>query len=182
MIRKATGNDLEAVVSLYDEIHCAEEAGLISTGWKRGIYPSRQSAMAALERDDLFVLEEGGRIIGSGIINQIQVDVYTGAPWKNDVPDDQVCVLHTLMISPSFTGKGNARKFLTFYGKMPGKSDVRNCGSIPMSSIKPQEPCIIDMDMKRSISFPLYLTVSQASTWCSWRNMFVHKIGKYILR
>ena len=115
MIRKATGNDLEAVVSLYDEIHCAEESGLISTGWKRGIYPSRQSALAALERDDLFVLEEDGRIIGSGIINQIQVDVYAGAPWKNDVPDEQVCVLHTLMISPAFAGKGNARKFLAFY-------------------------------------------------------------------
>ena len=116
---------MEAIVSLYDEIHCAEEAGQISTGWKRGIYPSRQSAMAALERDDLFVLEEGGRIIGSGIINQIQVDVYAGAPWKNDVPDDQVCVLHTLMICPSFTGKGNARKFLEFYEEYARQTGCR---------------------------------------------------------
>ena len=125
MIRKATRNDLEAIVSLYDEIHCAEEAGQISTGWKRGIYPSRQSALAALDRDDLFVLEESGHIIGSGIINQIQVDVYAGAPWKNDVPDDQVCVLHTLMISPSFTGKGNARKFLEFYEEYARQTGCR---------------------------------------------------------
>ena len=122
MIRKATRQDLEAVVRLYDEIHCAEETGLISTGWKRGIYPSRQSALAALERDDLFVLEEENRIIGSGIINQIHVDVYAGAPWKNDVPDDQVCVLHTLVISPSFTGKGYARKFLAFYEEFAGQT------------------------------------------------------------
>ncbi len=37
MIRKATRNDLGAVVSLYDEIHCTEEDGLITTGWKRGL-------------------------------------------------------------------------------------------------------------------------------------------------
>lgn len=45
---------------------------------------------SALERNDLFVLEENGRIIGSAIINQIQCDFYANAPWKYEVPDDQV--------------------------------------------------------------------------------------------
>ena len=79
------------------------------------MYPSRESARVALERDDLFVLEDGGRIIGSGIINQIQVDVYAGAPWKHDVPDEQVCVLHTLVISPAAAGRGFGRAFVMFY-------------------------------------------------------------------
>ncbi len=117
MIRKATWLDLDAVEQLYNEIHDAEEAGLITTGWQRKIYPVRNTAQAALERDDLFVLEEKGRIIGSGIINRIQVDVYEGAPWKYETPDDQVCVLHTMMISPSEFGKGYARAFLEFYEK-----------------------------------------------------------------
>ena len=115
MIRKAIWSDLDAVEQLYNEIHVAEETGIITTGWLRGVYPSRESARAALERDDLFVLEEDGRILGSGIINQIQVDVYEGAPWKYPVPDDQVCVLHTMMISPGKFGKGYAREFLQFY-------------------------------------------------------------------
>lgn len=115
MIRKATFNDLDAVERLYNETHDAEEAGIITTGWKRTVYPVRATAQAALERDDLFVMELDGRIIGSGIINQIQVDVYEGAPWKYPVPDDQVCVLHTMMISPAEFGKGYAREFLQFY-------------------------------------------------------------------
>ena len=115
MIRKATFNDLDAVERLYNETHDAEEAGIITTGWKRTVYPVRATAQAALERDDLFVMEADGRIIGSGIINQIQVDVYEGAPWKYPVPDDQVCVLHTMMISPAEFGKGYAREFLQFY-------------------------------------------------------------------
>lgn len=115
MIRKATWSDLDAVEGLCNEIHDAEEAGIITTGWLRGVYPSRESARAALDRDDLFVLEDGGRILGSGIINRIQVDVYENAPWEFDAPDQQVCVLHTLMISPAEFGKGYARAFLAFY-------------------------------------------------------------------
>ena len=115
MIRKATQNDLEAIVRLYDAMHDAQEAGLICTNWKRGIYPSRATALSALERDDLFVIEEDGRIIGSGIINRVQLDIYAGAPWKHRVPDNQVCVLHTMMISPAEFGKGHARAFLAFY-------------------------------------------------------------------
>lgn len=120
MIRKASPNDLEAILHLYDEIHDSEETGIITTGWKRGIYPSRESAVSSLERNDMFVLEENGRILGSGIINQIQVDAYAGAPWKHRVPDDQVCVLHTLVISPASFGKGYARQFLDFYEEYAG--------------------------------------------------------------
>ena len=115
MIRKATSNDLDAVVRLYDEMHDAQAAGLICTNWKRGIYPSRATACSALERDDLFVMEENGRIIGSGIINHTQLRIYAGAPWKHNVPDSQVCVLHTMMISPAEFRKGHARAFLAFY-------------------------------------------------------------------
>ena len=109
MIRKAVMADLEGVLSLYAEMHDAQEAGLICTNWIRGIYPSRATALAALERDDLFVTEEGGRIIASGIINQAQLGIYAGAAWEHPVPAEQVCVLHTLMVSPAESGKGHAR-------------------------------------------------------------------------
>ena len=115
MIRKAALQDLDAVELIYDGIHDAEEAGLITTGWKRTIYPVRATAEAALARDDLFVLEDGSRIIGSAIINRIQGNVYAGAPWENQVPDDQVCVLHTLVISPAVHGKGYGHEFIFFY-------------------------------------------------------------------
>ena len=115
MIRKAEIRDLGAVDSLYREIHDAEAAGLITTGWIREIYPIRATAEAALARGDLFVAEDDGQILGSGIINQLQVDVYEGAPWKHQVPDDRVCVLHTLVISPAAWGKGYGRMFIRFY-------------------------------------------------------------------
>ena len=60
LIRKATGNDLSAIETIYNKIHDAEAAGLQTTGWIRGVYPVRQTAEAAVQRDDLYVLEENG--------------------------------------------------------------------------------------------------------------------------
>ena len=111
-IRRAKLFDLPGVAGVYEETHAAEEAGKITTGWVRGVYPVRETAEAALQRGDLFVLEEDNKIYGAAVINQIQVDVYESAPWQYD---GEVCVLHTLVISPRTQGKGYGRRFVNFY-------------------------------------------------------------------
>ena len=111
-IRRAALFDLNGVSAVYEEIHDAEAAGKLTTGWIRGVYPTRTTAEEALQRGDLFVLEEDNHILGAALINQIQVDVYKDAPWKYD---GEVCVLHTLVISPKAQGKGAGRKFIDFY-------------------------------------------------------------------
>ena len=114
-IRKATKSDLDGVTRIYDAAHDAEEAGKTTVGWIRGVYPTRETAQAALDRDDLFVLCEDGKILGAAIINQIQVDCYAGALWQYDAPDDRVCVLHTLVVDPAAAGRGLGTKFVAFY-------------------------------------------------------------------
>lgn len=76
--RKAAASDIDAVTAIYDAIHTEEEAGRAATGWKRGIYPVRATAEAALTRGDLFVAEADGRVAAAAVLNQIQVDVYAG--------------------------------------------------------------------------------------------------------
>ena len=115
MIRKAVAADLDAVEIVYDQVHQAEEAGIYTTGWKRGIYPTRATARAALRRGDLFVLEENGAVLGTGIINHIQMNEYRSAPWRHEAPEDRVCVLHTLVISPKAARRGLGRQFVSFY-------------------------------------------------------------------
>ena len=114
-IRRATLFDLPGVERVYLEIHDAEEAGFVTTGWLRGVYPVRTTAEAALQRGDLFVMEDNNTIYGSALINRIQVDVYADAPWKYPVSDDKVCVLHTLVISPKVFGRGFGKQFVRFY-------------------------------------------------------------------
>lgn len=115
IFRKADLNDLAAVAGIYDDIHIQEENGEVIIGWIRGIYPTKKTAEAALQRGDLFVAEEDNEIVGTAIINQQQVDSYKEADWKYKVLDEEVMVLHTLVISPKAPRKGYGRQFVHFY-------------------------------------------------------------------
>lgn len=115
MIRKAQEKDLPAVAGIYSDIHTEEEHGRTTVGWVRGVYPTAETAAQSLARGDLFVEEDDGVIVGTAIINQLQVDVYEGAEWSYDVSDNEVMVLHTLVISPKASRRGYGKKFVEFY-------------------------------------------------------------------
>lgn len=114
-IRKATTQDTDAVTQIYDHIHDCEEAGTMMIGWQRGVYPVRATAETAVSLGDLFVLEDGGKILAAGRINQRQVPEYAAADWLYKAADNDVWVLHTLVVEPSANGRGYARAFLEFY-------------------------------------------------------------------
>ncbi len=113
-IRKAAAGDLPGVVNIYEALFRAQDAGRRTIGWVRGVYPTEATAQTALERGELFVLEDG-EILSAAIINQRQVDVYSGAPWEHDAADGEVCVLHTLVVSPQASGRGYGTRFVAFY-------------------------------------------------------------------
>ena len=115
MIRKAVQADIPAVAAIYDKLHTEEEAGRATIGWIRGVYPTEDTARQALSRGDLFVQEDGGAIVGAAIINQTQVDAYYGGPWQYAAEDNEVMVLHTLVIDPDAAGRGFGKQFVAFY-------------------------------------------------------------------
>lgn len=115
MIRKAKTADIDSVAKIYDKIHDEEEKGLLTTGWKRGIYPTVKTANAAIERDDLFVLEENGQILGAAIFNKQQVDVYEKGNWRYKGQDSEIMVMHTLVIAPDYSNMGYGRIFEQYY-------------------------------------------------------------------
>lgn len=114
-IRKASVHALDGIEAIYSAIHDFEERGERTTGWIRGVYPTRVTAEQALKRSDLFVLEDGGTLYGTGIINSLQADVYKLGNWQHAVNDSEVCVLHTLVIDPKSARHGYGRAFLAFY-------------------------------------------------------------------
>lgn len=115
MIRKATAADIAAVDAIYQRIHDGEERGRTTTGWKRSIYPTAATAQAALDRGELFVLEDGGAVTAAAILNQTQDPAYARAQWTCPAPPDQVMVLHTLVVDPLAQGRGYGRAFVDFY-------------------------------------------------------------------
>lgn len=115
MFRKATWSDLDAISSIYDAIHDHEEAGLSTTGWVRSIYPTRQTAEQSIRAEDMFVLEENGKVLAAARINQTQGEEYRKVAWSCAVKDRKVMVLHTLVVSPDAAGQGLGSRFVGFY-------------------------------------------------------------------
>jgi GNAT superfamily N-acetyltransferase len=115
IIRKATKDDIARIVAIYSAIHDEEESGRVSIGWNRAIYPVRETAEDAVARGDMFVEEDDGRIVATGIINQRQVPVYANCHWEYDAPDKEVMVLHTLVVDPHIKGHGYGTAFVNYY-------------------------------------------------------------------
>ena len=115
IIRKAKSEDIDAVALIFENIIAEEEKGNCVTGWKRGVYPTRNTAVTALEKDDLFVMEEGGEIVAAMRLNKEQVPEYKNCQWEYSAADDQVMVMHTLVVEPSVTKHGYGRKMVEFY-------------------------------------------------------------------
>lgn len=125
IIRKAAEKDIDGVEKVYSDTHTAEEEGRVVIGWIRGVYPTRDTVLAALSRGDLFVMETEDGIVGTAIINQSQVDIYEKGNWQFDAPDNEVMVLHTLVISPKASGKGYGRQFVEYYERYAASHGCR---------------------------------------------------------
>ena len=72
-------------------------------------------AEQSLGRDDMYVAEYDGKVAATGIINQIQVNVYFDCDWEHKAQDEEVSVLHTLAVDPEARGLGIGPAFVKFW-------------------------------------------------------------------
>lgn len=126
MIRKATLADVDAIERIYNAILDQEEAGEASVGWQRGVYPTRQTALDAIEQaGDMYVMtadDDEAAVVAAARINQEQVPEYANADWEHDAPAEQVMVLHTLVVDPEAGRHGYGKRFVAFYEQLAAQS------------------------------------------------------------
>lgn len=127
-----------------------KRAGRAATGWKRGIYPVRATAEAALTRGDLFVAEADGRVAAAAVLNQIQVDVYAGAPWEFEAPDEEIFVMHTLVVDPPSEGTDWAARSRHFMSRKPSGRAAGISASTRTCAIPARGGCTIHSGIRRS--------------------------------
>lgn len=130
-IRKAQAGEIDKIELIYKHIHDEEERGAATIGWIRNVYPVRRTAEDALNREDLFVLIDEEQIVATAIINQIQVPEYVNAAWKYAADDNEVMVLHTLVVDPTEKKKGYGKAFVAFYEEY---AKQHNCNELRMDT------------------------------------------------
>lgn len=129
MIRPAVAADLNRVAEIYDAILDREqETSIVSTNWKKGVYPCAKTAKTIFDAGTLYVGEDDGVIWGSMNLNGVQLPEYARVPWSVPAEDAQVAVIHTLTIHPDCAGKGHAREMVAFAeetARAQGKTVIR---------------------------------------------------------
>lgn len=114
MIRKAEKKDLDAVEKSYTALLVYEKQHGSNSNWILGAYPTRKTAEDAFSKGWLYVLDEGGQIRASMILNEVQLEEYKSISWEFSAEDARVKVVHTLCIPPEFSGKGYGRQMMEF--------------------------------------------------------------------
>lgn len=142
LFRPAAESDLDAIERHYTELLTHEaETGRSTTNWSLGVYPTRQTAAAALATGTLWVLEREGKPVASVILNHHQDDFYATIGWQYPAPPEQVLVVHTLCIPPRYAGQGLGRECVSRIKQQAAAMAAPSSGWIPGPAIFPPPPC-----------------------------------------
>lgn len=106
--------DIDDLELLYNELNDYLEKEINYPGWKKGIYPVRENASIGVEKGTLFVAKQGGRIIGSIILNHEPEAAYYHAEWGIDSDYTDVIVIHTFAVHPNFMKSGVGKALMDF--------------------------------------------------------------------
>ena len=114
MIRRAVERDIDAVERHYAELLAFEKEHGSHTNWKAGVYPTRRVAERGVADGALYVMEEGGKLCASMLLNHAQLDIYAAVAWRYPAAPEKVLVIHTLCVPPSQAGKGAGKRMVRF--------------------------------------------------------------------
>lgn len=113
-IETGTLSDIDDLEKLYNDINDYLQIKINYAGWRKGIYPVRETAEAGIEEANLFILRVEGKIAGSIILNHKQEEAYNEVVWGIEADDNQVIVIHTLVVHPEFMKQGISKKLMSF--------------------------------------------------------------------
>ena len=125
MIRKATFDDIESIEDTYNEHFKHEMEHGAFTVFKKGIYPTGKDAEKAVDAGALYVYDENSDIAGSMIVDKIHPPEYTKVFREQTFADDEVMVIHLLMVRPSKAGKGIATSLVKYAMELAGNSSCK---------------------------------------------------------
>ena len=127
LFRPAAESDLDAIERHYTELLTHEaETGRSTTNWSLGVYPTRQTAAAALAAGTLWVLER-------------EDDFYATIGWQYPAPPEQVLVVHTLCIPPRYAGQGLGRECVS---RIKQHAEAAGCTAIRLDTWAGNVPAV----------------------------------------
>lgn len=113
-IEKGTIKDLNELEALYNSINDYLSQTTNYPGWRKGIYPARVNAEHGIEEDNLYVVRYEDKIVGTIILNHETEQGYDTVQWKVKAEDEEVYIIHTLVVHPDYLKQHIGRLLLQF--------------------------------------------------------------------
>jgi ribosomal protein S18 acetylase RimI-like enzyme len=105
-IEPATQKDLDSLITFYDDVteHTPEIA--IYARWQKGKHPTVEGIKTYVDEGSMFLYKESGAIVGAMAVTMYQGEDYHAIKWSQNIPDNEVAVIHILAVSPDKQGAG----------------------------------------------------------------------------
>ncbi|MDO4536840.1 MAG: GNAT family N-acetyltransferase [Coriobacteriales bacterium] len=108
----ATPADLDSIMELYFEAADAMEGTPHDCCWRRDGHPSPEFVGGLVATGSMLIAMEGDELIGAvGIDHDLGHD-YGELAWLTCADDEQVAVLHLLVVKKAWRGRGLSRELL----------------------------------------------------------------------
>ena len=105
---------MDGVENLYHLVIEHLERGANYPGWHKDIYPTREVAKSAIDKDELYILWDNDKMAGSIVLSHRPEKAYSKADWAIDADYKDIIVIHTLVANPDYMRRGIARKLMDF--------------------------------------------------------------------
>lgn len=111
-IQKALEKDIPEITEFYDTLcQWLEDAGN-PPRWQKGVYPNNDTAWEGTKAGACYLLRVGRSLAGTVILNTEQPEAYKTVNWQFPAPENGALVVHTLAVSPQFSGLGLGSRLL----------------------------------------------------------------------
>jgi ribosomal protein S18 acetylase RimI-like enzyme len=124
-MRLGIETDTEELVQLYDSLNDHLSDTINYLGWKKGLYPVRQTAEDGIREGGLYVAEYNKKIIGSMILSHKPLPAYLQVKWTKDIEYENVLVIYTFVVHPDYLGKGVGRELLEFASRLGSQLGIK---------------------------------------------------------
>lgn len=114
-VRKATMDDLDAVMDFYANMIDEMQGTDFDILWKHDEHPSNAFLRESVERGYMTIgIADDGCIACALVIDHTRAPGYERAPWRIDAPLDDIGIVHAVATRPAYHGRGFAKRLFSF--------------------------------------------------------------------
>jgi Uncharacterized conserved protein len=171
-IEKGTEKDVDELEQLYNDLNVYLNSGTDYPGWKKAVYPVRDTAEQGVQEQTLFVLRTRGKIAGTVILNHIPEEAYAGADWGIEAANEEIIVIHSLAVHPDYKKMNIGRSLMDFsiqYAAQLGMKAVR----LDVSS--DNKPAIA-LYLKCGFHYVQTVDLGLGIPWLTWFDLFEYNL------